>query len=301
MADMEQVEAEVRRAVAEAKRNILNYEASVGIDLAYSLSDPINWTIRPGVDDYVREGRDCGRFLDFGRHVDAIIEKRPCRNRFLPIAMGPTEIMRRVGFPDIPVIMTPSHARDAMTAPQEAPAWRRGHVHDIDPLEFKRLPECMREPLAIFEQSRKMSATVLLLELADRRGNPIIMPVDAYSVETRTQCRVPSNFTKTTFGRRQIASDLDEAHRRGTLLYLDARRVEAFLDDLGMQPPRCTREVDGLIARSKVCPRHEQIYRKALEAQLKGLDKVIGGPAEEPQELEYQPLRIYTESFNLGA
>lgn len=289
--------ADIRRKVALARRNILNYETAIDRDLAFSLSEPSNWTHKPTISDYIAEGRACGRRLKFCHQVDAVLAREPRRNRFVPVAMSPTECMLKVGFPDLPILMTPVHVAN-ITQQYDYDL----HHHDVDPVEFKRLPECLERPLAIFEQPDRMSAIIMLLEMKTRYGAPIFCPIDPFAAKSKTETRYPSNFLLSAYGRRQISYDLDEAYDAGTLLYIDSTRVKGFLTDLYMKPPERACGVDGFIHESEVAAEHSDIYYKALSDQLKselrGVDDVArdSGAAA----LRYQCLEIREESFNAG-
>ncbi|WP_313033330.1 PLxRFG domain-containing protein [Stenotrophomonas acidaminiphila] len=105
-----------------------------------------------------------------------------------PIRLGRTPaVLRALGAPDLPITITRDVVRKASN----------GIKHNVSLEALRRMPEELADPLAVFNSKTEPGSLVVVTELTDQAGKPVIVALRMRQVEARLEVnRVASAYGK---------------------------------------------------------------------------------------------------------
>lgn len=239
-----------------ALKDILAYEREIGVDPSLSRIDPKRaLTSDRGTRWVLEEAGRCRSYLRFCEDAGRVIAADGgSYGELVKISDRTPDLLQGLGYADLPMFATPRHIADAVKLPGQA--GRSQRAHEIARADLMRVPEAMREPVCVLE-SRKGTASIVVLDMADLRGAPVCLVVDPYGVTAPAdRQRRETNFVLSIYGRSQLESDLARAAAVDTLLYVDSRRLGDLLEWCGMEAPDALSGLDGMIRDSPVAEAH---------------------------------------------
>ena len=108
---------------------------------------------------------------------------------------------------------------------------------------LKKLPEKIKEPIAIIQSQSNPSRAVVLIEMTSKSGKNIVVPVEVDGYGKTNNLRIDSNALTSVFGKKNAANQLQAAidntvNGKTELFYWDKKRSLALLQGAGLQLPR---------------------------------------------------------------
>ncbi|MDR1367246.1 MAG: hypothetical protein LBJ76_00820 [Candidatus Accumulibacter sp.] len=144
-----------------------------------------------------------------------------------PIDLGKTpEVLTRLGVPQLPMrIPDPKKLFQIVGKEGEG-------RHGIDPETLSEVPEALHHPLAVFSSRTQDNAFVIVMELKDGEGRPVVAALHANA----RQGRMEINRISSIYGKDSAARIFGQWAKEGLLKYLDKSKPEA-LQSAGLQLP----------------------------------------------------------------
>lgn len=143
----------------------------------------------------------------------------------------PTALLQELGLSDLPLVITQKHAQDSLRD-----RWAdSGEVvdegfHGITEAQFRRLPELIRHPVAVFRDDPKSDhpgGVNILTEEKDAKGNPVFVSVKPDQPQfTWDKKSGPAHFVN-VFGRKNARGFISRAIENGDVLFMDKAKFDA--------------------------------------------------------------------------
>lgn len=156
------------------------------------------------------------------------VEKKLPFSQGVPIELGETPaVLRMLGAPDLPLFIQPSTVVKAMRSASESGSTAHGLSSEI----MKSLPAHLDDPVMVFKSKTQPGAMVVLTELTDQAGKPVIAAIHLQ----RSQGRMVVNSVASAYGRN--VSQLATAIRDGETIYAHKTKAPAWASTVGLQLP----------------------------------------------------------------
>lgn len=146
------------------------------------------------------------------------------------------KVWRDIGFNALPVTLNQTHVDYALNGTRDAD-------HEVSEADLKKLPEKIKEPIAIIQSQSNPSRAVVLIEMTSKSGKNIVVPVEVDGYGKTNNLRIDSNALTSVFGKKNAANQLQAAidntvNGKTELFYWDKKRSLALLQGAGLQLPR---------------------------------------------------------------
>ncbi|EPC0751771.1 hypothetical protein ACRWBJ_005466, partial [Escherichia coli] len=130
---------------------------------------------------------------------------RSKRSSDIQIELGRTPpVLRHLGAPDLPLVISRDTVRKATNGVK--------HVVPMDVIE--RLPELMHDPEAVYQSATHQNSLVILFNLRDRNGDPVISAVHLKAIKNGLEINKIASVYGTERGKK-----LSNMERQGLTLY----------------------------------------------------------------------------------
>lgn len=164
-------------------------------------------------------------------------------NEYIELGETP-EILKRFGMIDgemrmpqsiVPKTAYPAEYRQALARGEDISENQIKKIqgHNLGFEAIRELPEKMRNPVAILKSDTQKDNLVVLTDMVDRAGRPVIVPI-----------RVDKNGTTdfgtiipSMYGRKDFADFMERQEKKGNILYYDKKRNLQQLPNSGVQFP----------------------------------------------------------------
>lgn len=158
----------------------------------------------------------------------------PVRDTF--VVSETPKVWRDIGFNALPVTLNQTHVDYALNGTRDAD-------HEVSEADLKKLPEKIKEPIAIIQSQSNPSRAVVLIEMTSKSGKNIVVPVEVDGYGKTNNLRIDSNALTSVFGKKNAANQLQAAidntvNGKTELFYWDKKRSLALLQGAGLQLPR---------------------------------------------------------------
>jgi ribosomal protein S18 acetylase RimI-like enzyme len=145
------------------------------------------------------------------------------------------KVWQDIGFNALPVTLNQTHVDYALNGTKDAD-------HEISEADLKKLPEKIKEPIAIMQSQSNPSRAVVLIEMTSKSGNSIVVPVEVDGYGTTNSITIDSNALASMFGKKNAPKQLKNAidntvNGKTELFYWDKKRSLALLHLAGLQLP----------------------------------------------------------------
>ena len=159
----------------------------------------------------------------FRREVERAMAVPGQVDRLLTVGRTP-EVLRALGAPDLPIAISKDTILKASN----------GVRHDVRLDDIKRLPELLADPVLVFKSKTEQGAQVVLIEVEDAAGRPVLVALHLNKKEKRVLVnRVASAYGKDgaeRFVQREIAD--------GRLQYRHESKSREWFQSRGLQLPK---------------------------------------------------------------
>lgn len=162
------------------------------------------------------------------------------KNGLLPVydtfVVGETpKVWQDIGFNALPVTLNQTHVDYALNGTKDAD-------HEISEADLKKLPEKIKEPIAIIQSQSNPSRAVVFIEMTSKNGKNVVTPVEVDGYGKTNNLRIDSNALASVFGKKNAANQLQTAidntvNGKTELFYWDKKRSLALLQGAGLQLP----------------------------------------------------------------
>ena len=145
------------------------------------------------------------------------------------------KVWQDIGFNALPVTLNQTHVDYALNGTKDAD-------HEISEADLKKLPEKIKEPIAIIQSQSNPSRAVVFIEMTSKNGKNVVTPVEVDGYGKTTNLRIDSNALASVFGKKNAANQLQTAidntvNGKTELFYWDKKRSLALLQGAGLQLP----------------------------------------------------------------
>ena len=190
----------------------------------------------------------CQDYLRYGREVDAVTAGVYPAPFAVMVRQTTPRVLIDVGCENLPMLHTQRHILNEL-APKD-PTGARPEFHGLSVLQVKLFAEALDRPCAVMDNRAGKEGVVLVLDMADSDGLPVIMPVRPSGTGQYMAQQVQTNFVLSAYGKNAFESYLDAAAREGRMLFLDDGRTEKLLANSGLRLPGSCRSYNGIVQRS---------------------------------------------------
>lgn len=142
-------------------------------------------------------------------------------------------VLRHLGAPDLPLMISRDTVRKATN----------GVKHDVPMEVIERLPELMHDPEAVYRSATENSAVVVLLNAADKNGDPVVTAVHMNA----TQKRIEINRVASVYGTKGGMSKANSMDKAGLALYRKEKLSRDNPQYSGLQLPKEERSYHGSV------------------------------------------------------
>ena len=145
------------------------------------------------------------------------------------------KVWQDIGFNALPVTLNQTHVDYALNGTKDAD-------HEISEADLKKLPEKIKEPIAIIQSQSNPSRAVVFIEMTSKNGKNVVTPVEVDGYGKTNNLRIDSNALASVFGKKNAANQLQTAidntvNGKTELFYWDKKRSLALLQGAGLQLP----------------------------------------------------------------
>lgn len=145
------------------------------------------------------------------------------------------KVWQDIGFNALPVTLNQTHVDYALNGTKDAD-------HEISEADLKKLPEKIKEPIAIIQSQSNPSRAVVFIEMTSKSGKNVVTPVEVDGYGKTNNLRIDSNALASVFGKKNAANQLQTAidntvNGKTELFYWDKKRSLALLQGAGLQLP----------------------------------------------------------------
>ena len=207
-------------------------------------------------------------------------------NEYIELGETP-EILKRYGMIDgemrmpqgvVPKTAYPAEYRQALAqgAGISEKQVKKIQGHNLGFEAIRQLPEKMRNPVAILKSDTQKDNLVVLTDMVDRAGRPVIVPI-----------RVDKNGTTdfgtvipSMYGRKDFADFMKKQEEKGNILYYDKKRNLHQLPNSGVQfPESFNADADPML---RVAQRSEKVNENKATEKVANMKKTDDFVVETP-------------------
>jgi hypothetical protein len=162
----------------------------------------------------------------YEKTLSLITEGKLPENPHVFLGMTP-RIYEELGFQRLPMAITGRHLYSTLKANGE---FEDTNYHDLGEDILRQLPEQIKKPLLIVQAPDDETDIISIIELKDKKGNNIIVPIAQHQTGNFNNAEIKINLIKTLFGKNGFQNWIEEAINDNRLLYINKKETEPALD-----------------------------------------------------------------------
>lgn len=186
----------------EVKYNLSGKKNDDSTDKLFAVSDEVKTKLSKQIDKWLNGKMSSNEVFEFGK---------------TPI------VLKELGAADLPVVMS-----------QSTMAKINGVKHDVSLEIIRNLPQSIAEPIMVFKSDTVPNSFVILTEMDDMNGKPIVAALHLNKKENRLSV----NRITSIYGKDGIKGFLTEQVKKGNLKYLDKIKSQNWSTSRGLQLPK---------------------------------------------------------------
>lgn len=203
-------------------------------------------------------------------------------NEYIELGETP-EILKRYGMIDgemrmpqgvVPKTAYPAEYRQALAkgAGISEKQVKKIQGHNLGFEAIRQLPEKMRNPVAILKSDTQKDNLVVLTDMVDRAGRPVIVPIRVASDGTTDFGTVIPSM----YGRKDFADFMKKQDEKGNILYYDKKRNLHQLPNSGVQfPESFNADADPMLRVAQRSEKVNEIKETEKVANMKKADDFV--------------------------
>lgn len=244
-----------------------------------------------------RNGEQTGEYTDLGngvrysvketfaKQVDDTLNKNVDDRNHVYVSET-TEIMKKAGFNDKPMLITRGHLRDIHHEKVKGIT----KYHGMSEETINKLPEILKHPAMIFDSlsDKNSDAVCMLSEVTDSEGLPILVAVKPDGNGRYNNVTVDSNFILSAYGKNGAQWLMDKlGQNRDKIIFADKKRTQDMLNAARLYLPAglSNLEYDTIIHQSKniVNTHYPQNDKKRTQETLKAARLYLPAELSNPE------------------
>ena len=168
----------------------------------------------------------------FAEQVDDVLDGADTNSTHLYVCETP-EILRQVGLPDLPVLMTAKHLKSITNKAGKS----KGNYHDLGRDLVKRLPELLARPAMIMDSNSRPDSVVVVTTAVDKENRPVIAAIKVDGNGYINDVQISANVMTSSYGKDNFQNFLETALQENRLLYWNKKRSQEIFKIPGLQLP----------------------------------------------------------------
>ena len=168
----------------------------------------------------------------FAEQVDDVLDGADTNSTHLYVCETP-EILRQVGLPDLPVLMTAKHLKSITNKAGKS----KGNYHDLGRDLVKRLHELLARPAMIMDSNSRPDSVVVVTTAVDKENRPVIAAIKVDGNGYINDVQISANVMTSSYGKDNFQNFLETALQENRLLYWNKKRSQEIFKIPGLQLP----------------------------------------------------------------
>jgi len=170
----------------------------------------------------------------FAEQVDAVLDETKDFAHSHVYVMDTPKVLTDLGLRKLPMLMTAKHV---YTTVKDSGKYKKVNYHGLGANLLKQIPSAMEKPVAIMESATKNDSVVMVLELVDKEGRPIIAAIKMNGYGNYEEVEIETNVITSVYGRQGFYHFMDRAIREKRMLYFDKEKSQLLKETPGVQFP----------------------------------------------------------------
>jgi hypothetical protein len=192
----------------------------------------------------------------YEKTLSDVAEGKMPKDSHIFLGMTP-RIYEELGFLRLPMAITNMHLYTTLRSSGLLPEF---NYHDLGEEILRQLPKQLKNPLLIVQSPNDESEIISIIELADKNGETIIVPVSQYQKGNVNGTEIDINLVKSLYGKKGFEKWLEEAVDDNRLLYINKKETEPALNGKlthtfqsrsilppGLKPPDVLQNISGFL------------------------------------------------------
>ena len=159
--------------------------------------------------------------MSFADQVDAVLKGSTMFSSSHVYMMETPDVLTNIGLRKLPILMTAKHIS---TIAKDDGKHKDSNYHGLGSRLVKQIPEAMEHPIAVYESETRDDSIVVLLELRDKNGDPVVVTIRFDGTGLKFGRWVEANIATSAYGRDTVSRDLMTAPFDGRMLYFDKEK-----------------------------------------------------------------------------
>ena len=173
----------------------------------------------------------------FDKQVDDVLSGTDITSSHLEVLKITPPILRMVGVPNLPILMTARHVR---TITQEDGA-DSANYHGLGVELVKHLPELISDPVMIMDSispdAKAQNSIVIVTQMVDNKNRPVIGAIKLNGFGRQNSKIISANILTSAYGKDNFQSFIERNIKQGSVLYVDKEKSQALSVNPGIQFP----------------------------------------------------------------
>ena len=192
--------------------------------------------------------KDIENYHAFGEQINSLLSHEFDESNNLLVLNKTPDLLQKIGLDDKKILMTVKHFRNIVHPKGKNPHW-----HGLSYAQVKEAPIILEHPAIVVDSMTQSNAVVVISDLLDNDGNPIIISIATDGEGTHEYQMIPSNFLTSMYGREKFNNFITNLLNQNKMLYIDNKKSHDLYKNLGLQLPSAFTQIgfDKIIQQSK--------------------------------------------------
>ena len=176
----------------------------------------------------VEDGVQYSIAKSYEQQVEDVLNNSYDKNNHVYMGETPSELVRILGFTDLPMLVTNNHIYSMSVSEQQAKQegrYKKGtHYHDLGDI-VKELPKLLNEPVLIIKSNTKADdmTVVVVTSAMDKSGRPIMAAIKPVGKGFYCNVEIDANIMLSGYGRNNMQNYVQTASNEDRILYADKK------------------------------------------------------------------------------
>lgn len=192
--------------------------------------------------------KDIENYHAFGEQINSLLSHEFDESNNLLVLNKTPDLLQKIGLDDKKILMTVKHFRNIVHPKGKNPHW-----HGLSYAQVKEAPIILEHPAIVVDSMTQSNAVIVISDLLDNDGNPIIISIATDGKGTHEYQMIPSNFLTSMYGREKFNNFITNLLKQNKMLYIDNKKSHDLYKNLGLQLPSAFTQIgfDKIIQQSK--------------------------------------------------
>jgi len=186
---------------------------------------------------------DSGDGVKFSRTMSFVEQLKKLRDGLFPrndhlYVMDTPEVLQRVGFRNLPILVTQDHAKSVMKVSGSDSG---ANYHGLTITMMGQLPNAIANPVMIIKSHDYTNRVTVITSLKNDAGETVIVPIKMDGRGVLNGKHITANIMTTAYGKHGLKGMLLTAVMSDEVMYADKKRSDALAVNVGVQFPKIVR------------------------------------------------------------